>query len=400
MHFINKDFNNQPLESQIIFLLVKVYFQPTEKQVLTDWIQKAAIDWSKVYDLAKAHQVRPLLLKSIGLIDKTLVPRDFRAALERDCKRLAMQSLQNTSALIQILQLFKQHDITIVPYKGADFAIHYYGTYGARETSDIDFFIYQKEIPTIIDVLKKQQYQPEYPLNDEQLALYLHLNNDYNFSFCKNNHLKICLEPHFKSNIPHAGSWFTLADLIEHTVPAMFENTPCLRFTDHAQVLLLLTHHGVKTGWAKWKYLADFYALLTHPKTQLDWDWLLKTCEQHDIQLNLLVGLALLKDLWQLPLPEIVETALHSPIVQTLKQDRFKKLFQKEVSSSYFDEWAFNVKARKSWWMKLKIIFSIVFKPSAGDIVAMQLPTWLYWSYYFIRPFRLLQLYHQRKFSK
>jgi Uncharacterised nucleotidyltransferase len=382
-------------EIELVLLLIKLSFEPQRIYTVINCVQNTPIDWENVYEIAKIHKIRPLILRGVNLLPKDLIPQAFLSHLEAQTTEIIMRSLRNTKELLKILSLLKQHNIPVIPYKGSYFAKKYYGTYNMRETIDVDIFVYEKDIPQIIDVFKTIDYTPHFPLNADQLQLYLNLNNDYNFQPVRQGSY---IEPHFKSNIPHSGTWFTLDTLMPYTEDVIFENTLIKAFNINAELLLLITHHGIKEGWTKLKYLVDFYALLKHDKGNIDWNWLLKISEEKDFKNNLLTGVALLKHLWQIDVPLVLDKAIDNPVVQKLKHDRLQTIYLNKGADVYFNAWLFNVKSRQSVLTQLRIILSIIFKPSAGDIVTLQLPTWLYFAYYFIRPFRLLKLFTQNKF--
>lgn len=384
-------------EIEIVLLLIKMGLEPQNTDNLINYIQNTPIDWQQVYDIAEIHKIRPLILRGVSLLPKNVIPPTFLSHLEAETTKIIMRSLRNTQELLKILRLLKQHNITAIPYKGSYFAKNYYSSYSLRETIDVDIFVYEKDIPQIIEVFKSINYTPHFPLNSEQLKLYLYLNNDYNFQPI---HQGSFIEPHFKSNIPHSGTWFTLDALMPYTEDVLLENKPIKAFNINAELLLLFTHHGIKEGWTKLKYLADLYALLKKDKGTINWNWLLKISEEKDFKNNLLTGLALLKHFWQIELPLMIDKAIDNPVVQKLKHDRLQTIYLNKRADVYFNAWLFNVKSRQSVLTKLRIVLAIIFKPSAGDIVTLQLPTWLYFAYYFIRPFRLLKLFTQNKFTK
>ncbi|HEY9704983.1 MAG TPA: nucleotidyltransferase family protein, partial [Allocoleopsis sp.] len=140
------------------------------------------INWERVYQLACIHQIRPLLLRGVSQLKNNPIPQEVLLKLKQDCVYIAGRNLTNTQEMLRLLTLFKENNITAVPYKGAYLANTYYGDFGLREFSDIDLFVHEHQLPQLKKIMQQENYIPQWDLNPQQEKMFLSIVCEYNYN--------------------------------------------------------------------------------------------------------------------------------------------------------------------------------------------------------------------------
>lgn len=115
--------------------------------------------WQTFQLACQVHGVAPLLhekLSEVGWLDPTLkawLVEQYRSNTQRLAKM--HQELQ------EILALFGQHDLPLLPLKGSILSAVFYGDAGLRPMADLDLLIKPQDFANSIELLAQLGYQPE-----------------------------------------------------------------------------------------------------------------------------------------------------------------------------------------------------------------------------------------------
>ena len=168
-----------------------------------------------------------------------------------------MRSLLNTQELVRLLKIFNHEQLQVIPYKGAYLAQNYFKDLGLRESSDIDLFIDLKDFQNIKNVLIAEGYTTEGFSSASHEKAFLELNCEFSFKLedsSKNRFFHI--EPHYQSNILADGMYpLSMDDFKPNLKKAELVGVPITVLCPTDNLLLILTHHAVKEGWSKLKYI-------------------------------------------------------------------------------------------------------------------------------------------------
>jgi hypothetical protein len=378
------------LEIQALIQLGASVFSTEKKASAQVFLSENAIDWEKIYQLACFHQIRPLILRGVTQYPDCSIPDSILLKLKQNAQQLAFHGLHQTTELRRLLNLYKQNDILAIPYKGVWLAHTYYGDFGMREFSDIDLFVYEKDIPAIKKIMFAESYQPYLKMTEGQEKMMMHILCEYNFFFYDENGQRLFLiEPHYKSNgLPDGVTYLTLNDLKHRLKETTFANTTIQHFTPEDDLILTVIHHGMKEGWASLKYILDVYAIIQKDENTLDWAYILNQAQKQKITTTLNVGLFLVHHLFDFKFPNNILTVFQEAKIKALALNRLHNLGAMNPKDDPFKNFFFNLKCLESWFDKLKIILYRLFLPNGKDILFISLsPRWSF-LYFFIRPFR------------
>ena len=116
------------------------------------------IDWANLLQIADRHRVFPLLTQSLLATCPEAVPPDILARLRHLFHAQGQHNLALTSKLLKILNLFKEHNIDAIPFKGPVLAASAYSNLLLRQNGDLDLLVKESDFQKAIDLLISQGY--------------------------------------------------------------------------------------------------------------------------------------------------------------------------------------------------------------------------------------------------
>jgi len=168
-------------------------------------------------------------------------------------------------------------------------------------------------------------------------------------------------------------------------------------------LLLLLCVHGAKHRWEQLKWICDISELVDAYQQKIDWNKALDRARLLGGERMLLLGLFLAHDLLGTDLPiKTLEKIASDPQIKWLTGKVNNGLFPEvSIPVRLRDEAPFFYwKARERLRDKLQVLWKYLpgylmraVVPNKKDYAFLQLPSFLFSSYYFVRPVRLLWEY-------
>lgn len=385
-NFAFSDFN---LELQILIRAGEAALDKEKKTQLEAVVNDKVIDWEKVYKLASIHQIRPLLLRGVSGLQNIKIPSNVLNKLKTDCLHIATKNLANTNEMLNILNLFKENDILVVPYKGAYLASKYYGDFGLREFSDIDLFIKEEDLCKVKNILLNHDYLRYFELNDNQ-EKWNH-NIDYNHSFYKldsNGDKLFHLEIHYRTTPSYYQINMNLKNMPKPIEDVYFLSRPITVLSKEVHLSFIITHHGVTEAWSKLKYIFDLKFILDDKN--LDLEIVKYQLDIYKITPVFIAGIDLLKVLFP-------DFQFNNIFITNNKTKKFTQLLiQKiDVYNGCISNKKIYFRLIQYRWMfdkRPKILLSLlspILVPSRTDFIYFKsnLPIFFY---FFLRLFRLL----------
>ena len=390
----NFTFSDINSELQVLIRAGEAALDKTKKPLLDEWLKEKTFDWEKVYQLAGVHQIRPLLLRGVAGLQNADIPPTILQKLKADCFRISARSLANTNEMLRLLEIYKQHDILAVPYKGAYLANQYYGDFGLREFSDIDLFVKEEDIDRIKEVMVKEGYESQYNIQPNQEKMFFYYWCEYNFDLSdkKGNRL-YHVEPHFRSNHKICDLDLTVNNFKDDITEITFLGKNIFTLTNEAHLILTTTNHGLNEGWTSLKYIFDLYQILQKDGNTLDWVSLKTSFKKLDILPTFLVGYSMLNALFHIEISLSLKDLVEKKKIKQLTEQRLGKLthYSKLGFDSQWNKFIFNIKCRTSLISQLKMIYFQSAAPGKAELDIISLPSWLSFLYLFIRPVRIFK---------
>jgi hypothetical protein len=377
---------------------------PTEYELLLHCVQRAMglsrrslstpaarFDWCLLLDLARRHEVLPLL--SVGLSDDIGTPSPVRRQIAAACRVIVAHNLSLTSELADILDALERSGIHAVPFKGPAWTKLLYGNLVDRQIADLDLFVDDSQIAAASQVLCDRGYVTppvlEVTIREDS--------KDVGFF-----HPETCihLELHWSAcevwrdhRLAHAKLW------VPHSTTTLLHRQVPLPSKEN--IFLLLAIHGFRDNWQSLKWLCDIAAFL-HAFPDMDWNTVLSEGAKLSRKRLVLLPLALVARLLHVNLPPSVAKAIAGDrIVGKIAEEIHRRNYmisglrseKQGVLTHIYLEWM-RLQVRDSIFercgLHLKFLFELI-KPNENDrALSVGGPEPLYW---LLRPYRLFQRY-------
>lgn len=328
-------------------------------------IEQHSIDWDDLFVYATYHCVKPQLAALLNKMPSHLVPTDIREKLKLANLSNAYRQLRNVSEFFQIKSLLEERGIQAVPFKGFWLAEHFYGNLANRESVDIDLFIDINNLKKIKTIMGTRGYVPEEPL--EQLTNEFIVNElcEYNFDLYQDNTRVFHIEFHWRISLAVFGMDIRLKELQPQITTSSIQHKELPVFTDVANLLLVIMHHGGKDQFFQLKQVMDIACILQkEPVT--DWDWIILEAKRFDMVSLVYIAVRLASLLCGVPIPEAIKEEVNSKRIQRLTDGRIKMMSEPPNnwnSWGYnFRRWQFLVQTRESKKLKNRLIKNILQK--------------------------------------
>jgi hypothetical protein len=369
---------------------------PTNQAVEPHHISAEGVCWPVLLALARRHDVVPLL--GIGLRDVSVVPNQVQQWLENYCRSVVAQNLALASELNDLFELFEESQLAAVPFKGPVWTLALYGNLAARQIADLDIFIEKSQAAELFKLLMDRGYV----LSDKSKAIpseEIRLN--YKDVELIHSQTGVRLELHWAACEPWFDQYLSTLKFWEpaSTITFLKRQIP---LPSPEQIFFLLALHGFRHEWDSLKWVCDIAAAI-HAFPELNWTALLSHAEKLSRKRMVLLPLALVQQLFDMPLPDcVVEAIAQDQTVSALAGQVAEKYCEgsNAISASPDDavdgiSWRSDVvriRSRESFADRLGML-AARFRPTMNDrqyVLPRTFPDVLYW---FVRPFRLLATY-------
>ena len=209
------------------------------------------------------------LLKDQGKLDQ--VPKFFRQYLKEHYFQTMQLNLFVKHQTSQLLDSFQERNMEVIPLKGVGFAESYFGSLGARKTSDIDLLVKECDVEAAVELVKQLgfiveeeripghfhcSYSKKLPGSDIPLVVELH------WDLLKESTARFDIEEFWKASKPSCQYSF-------------------VKELSSFHVFYMIILHGWRHNLDSLKYHLDIIQLIHFFKDDLDFDLLITTAEKH-----------------------------------------------------------------------------------------------------------------------
>ncbi|MEB3210533.1 MAG: nucleotidyltransferase family protein [Leptolyngbyaceae bacterium] len=376
----------------------------------------AELNWENILTLAQQHGVTALLYNGLVQVCPESAPSQILKQLHAQVQANAVMNLFLTEELCRLLDFLASHGILAIPFKGPILAAIAYGNLAMRKSGDLDILVAERDFCRTRDLMIAHGYDPAIQpwfLNEAQEHAYHASRNE---CLLLRQDKRVAIDLHRKLA---AGDFFLLPlDLdrvwnVDHLWPRLQsvslagKSIPTLTPED---CLLFLCVHGSKHLWLRLIWICDIAALL-HSYPQLNWDWMIQQAQVIGCQRMLWVGVQLAHELLDAPLPERVSQTIQSDAtVRWLTARVTGWLFRPHGSLAKGFSWQriiFHCQELELLQDKVQYCYRSAghyglaplrraITPTFRDRHFLQLPSWLSFLYYLVRPVRLIRDFGQR----
>jgi hypothetical protein len=265
----------------------------------------ADLNWSYILEVSVRHGVAPLLYDALREV-KT-IPQTVRRGLEAHYYGTASKNLLLLREAGAVVGRLEQSGIRAIPVKGASLAERVYPNLALRPFEDIDLLIAKNDFSRAREVLRDMAYQsPAYLLPDR-----FYLDHHFHLPLIKEKPTKVYLELHwgftdrFMLFTPDMGAVFARASKV--LAPEDELIYLAMHLEKHGYLNQLLFKKGQKEGAVGFLFnplsgnrliwFMDLRLILKSFKDRLNWQDILKRCDQWGVRESLGSALFLLKTL-------------------------------------------------------------------------------------------------------
>ena len=343
------------------------------------------IDWEYLIETANCHRVLPLLTQSLLATCSEAVPPDILARLRSVFHAQGLHNLSLTSKLLKLLNLFQEHGINAIPFKGPVLAVSAYANLLLRQYGDIDLLVKESDFQKAIALLVSQGY-----VQTIQTPWEVHLTS-------KNS---IDLDLHRQIVPRHLSCSLSPTYVWTHLESFSLFGTIVPKLSPEAS-LLIICLNGNKECWRKLNRICDVAELIrSHPN--LDWQQVWDEFESMGFQQIIFLGLLLAHKLLGVKLPDYIWQQIQAnSLVCCLVEQISAQLFLPAGDSiGAVETTLFHIKTRERWQDKVQSFWGIILAsgglhPTAHDRDIIELSGMFSFLYYLIRPIRVLIKYRK-----
>ncbi|HZQ94433.1 MAG TPA: nucleotidyltransferase family protein [Candidatus Sulfotelmatobacter sp.] len=343
-----------------------------------------SVRWKRLFELAERHGVQPLLYQALSRAGGLAPPAEMRVLGKLHETNLHKMMLLSRE-LIHVVDHMAQHNIEVLPYKGAAVAEAVYGDIALRQAGDIDLLIRVDDLPRIQTSLHELGYEPQVRLSPPQERASLQSGYECVFEGPAGRNLlevQWAIQPRFYAVDFDQESFFRRA------VPITVAGHP-MKTASPEDLILLLSLHAAKHVWGRLIWLCDLARLMSFPA--LNWDAIAAQARDLGIVRILRVSFLLAGRLLHMEIPDAAGTALPAdPQAEGLAQeieDYIAGSAEYDVESvAYF---RLMLRLRESRRDRIRFVTRLALTPGPAEWAMVQLPEPLFPLYRVVRFWRL-----------
>jgi hypothetical protein len=344
-------------EDKLLLLCARTQINNGIKNQIISIIQQE-IDWDYLLKKSYKHKLTSLLYWQLNNICPDSPPENVMEHLKTFFHENAHKNLLFMGELLRILELFKSHGITGIPYKGPVLAIQTYGNLAFREFDDLDIYVNKKDVVRAKKILLSEGYQTKFSLKDNQEEKYLKSQREYKFT---NPHYNINLEIQWK--FPVLSYTFPIhsdfcGQLIKKSISGHKIVGP-----NNENMLLILCIHNAGHFWSRISWICDIAEFIT--ANEICWEKIIEKTAELRIERILFLNLLLARDFLGINIPNQISSKFESDstlekIIDTIKKRIF--LNSPEVPNTLQDI-ILRLVIRENNIDRIKDFFRLIIKP-------------------------------------
>lgn len=302
------------------------------------------LDWASVHDLADEHMVAPLLHRTLQEVAPNAAPASAQDRLKTAVHANVRNNLILAHELLDLLALFDEQGIPVVPFKGPVAAVSIYGDLNLRPFGDLDLLVHLDDVPRVQTLLLNRQFEdwetlpPLGTLDFDRPPSWLSAvtrpfskAKTYVRSTEETESLPVELHwelvpPYFRHPLDPASFWERL-----RTVSLLDTSVQTFSVED---TLFHFCLHGTIHRWRQLRLVCDVAELL-YRHSDLQWEQLLEQARRLHSERLVLLALRLAHELLEAPLPPDVRRRAHGHRAVTSLSERVTtQLFQRPRGAS------------------------------------------------------------------
>lgn len=365
-------------------------------------ILEAELDWEFIIGSSYQNGVLPLVGTNLRQKFGDFLPPEIKEELANQSQEHTQNNLFLTAKLLEIVRIFSDAGIPVLPFKGPILAMQAYGNLSFRQFVDLDILVQPKHFDDAVRKITEHGYNAVSQVPwIKRKALFFDRPKDIGLI---SDDSMVRVELHWKLSGSHFALPLQLNQLWERLEDinvggAQLKN---LAFPD---LFVYLCLHGSRHGWERLTWICDLHELIGTKQKQdeeIDWSEIRLHAQKHGCEKVLELGLFMVREFFGLrtnyPAWEQIESdEAYKKIALQIRN----KIFERKHTSTEIGDWYLyhlTLKEKKTDKLKLHIHYFLwylrfVLTPNSQDKAVFNLPKIFYPLYYILRPSRLLYTY-------
>ena len=358
------------------------------------------LDWDYFGRLVSQHKIQPLLIRGIRKLRPEAEKYPSLAALAREQNRYAAGNMRRLQALAEVNAAFTREGIRMLSMKGPLLSMELYGDPGMRTSKDLDLMVSPEDLSRAGEVLKGLGYELEphpYATTPLRHKYYNLIENEKHEVYHRS---EICIELHWLHDYQTEQSFDALWERREER-PFMGGKTAVMGADDRYPALFI---HAAEHGFLRLRWLLDLYELQKKPG--FSWERIFGLMEQQGVGAVLLESMLVMYRLRLSNLKDVdgdrfsltggeggVALRVAPELEKTAKQaaalcDGVWPLLVQERRPTDPEWKAYDRLLPRAVYGKTPIQWVLTaMGPTVYEFELIDLPDWLFWLYFIIRPF-------------
>jgi hypothetical protein len=348
---------------------------------------RGVTDWDAFIGLVRRHGVPALAYTMLSRHGGDLVPGATREILKAGHVQSVGQSLFQAAELVRLIKMFASKGIDLIPLKGVFLSYQLYGDIGMRTSGDLDILVKPEQVDLAEQILEAEGFHCDFQVLKLTERQKQHVRvNIHHFDF---THSKSGLHVELHWNL---GLWLIpgqLQTLLSQATRLKWQGISVKCLDDDA-TLLLLCDHGARHEWFSLKWLGDVVRLFS-TEHSTSWDTLIDLAAEVDLQRTLAHSALLVHWIYDVTLPHELCTLIRQERLAVSLSERALKALQMSGGElarignrgQKMRDAMSMMRLRPSIPYRLILKFCLI---PADDFQVLNLPTFLFWLYYPLRP--------------
>lgn len=358
------------------------------------------LDWDYFGRMVNQHKIQPLLIRGIRKLGPEAEKYPSLAALAREQNRYAAGNMRRLQALAEVNAAFAREGIRMLSMKGPLLSMELYGDPGMRTSKDLDLMVSPEDLSRAGEVLEGLGYELEphcygdTPLRRKYYSLLeLEKHEVYHRG-------EICMELHWQGDYQMEYTFDEFWERREER-PFMGRSVAVMGVDDRYPALFA---HAAEHGFMRLRWLLDLYELQKKPG--FSWEHVLGLMEQQRAGAVLLETMLVM---YRLRLPGLKDLdCLGFRLKQTdeglvLSAAPEQEQMAERAAALCDRVWPMLLQERRTgdpeWKAYDRLLPTAVYTrtplrtflgivgPTTHEFELIDLPDWLFWLYFIIRPF-------------
>lgn len=343
------------------------------------------INWDLFVQLVLKHRLVSHILKHIHKIENQ-IPDEITGRLKEIKLNQSKTSLEYTSILIKLNDLFQKKNIKYISFKGPLLSLELYDDIGFRNFRDLDILVEKEnveETKKIIEDLNFKNIYPRIPLSNQQIKVNYSISHHYHFT---HNEKPIEIELHWNITNPQSFFGVITRDILSHSKSINISNRD-VSYISTTENLVYQAAHGSIHQWYRLFWLKDFSELLLkYSNDEIKNAWELS--KKLKLEKCFLQACILSHLIYKIDLPDFLNSNINKNlIIIPLNSIHINDLSQQGLKGKIkFVFYRLQMKPDFKYYFEL--IYRL--RTHLSDWELLKLPKYLFFLYYPLRPFLLI----------